>query len=73
MIGTSKTMGSRGGKSGDIGSNYGKGMYTNCGLGSRICSTSGTSSCSNEARGDCRNSRRSIGERMGGTSDKLSR
>ena len=67
MIGISRTTGSMGGRSRDIGCNSGKGMYFGISSGSRIGFTSTTSSCPSEARGGYRNSGRSAGAGARGT------
>ena len=73
MIGISRTIGSRSGRLGDIGSNSGKERYSGSGSVSGIGSTPSTSLYSNEARGGYRNSRRSIGVGVGETSATFSR
>ena len=65
MTGTSGTVGSRGGRPGDVVCNSGKGIYSGSGSGSGVSSTSSTSSCPSEAGGGYRTSERSASIRAG--------
>ena len=73
MIGTSRTIGSEGGRLGDIGYKSGRGMYSDKGAGSKIGSISCMTSCPGATGEGHRNVGGSAGVGTRGLSAKLLR